>query len=139
METTLTINTLLPVRPEVLYRIWMSSRMHSDFTGSPASIDDRVGGEFSAWNGYITGKNLALDPGRRILQSWRTTDFPADAPDSELELMMEACTAGTVFTLIHRNLPPDQVEDYRLGWEEEYLQPLKDYLENIMDGEDMHY
>lgn len=139
METTLTIHTLLPVRPEILYRIWMSSRMHSDFTGSPAVIDERVGGAFTAWNGYITGKNIALEPGFRILQSWRTTDFPPDAPDSELELLMEAYTGGTVFTLVHRNLPPDQVEDYRLGWEEEYLQPLKDYLENLMDGEDMHY
>lgn len=138
METTLTIHVWLPVRPELFYMIWMKSQLHSEFTGSPAVIDDRVGGNFTAWNGYILGKNLALDPGKRILQSWRTTDFPEDAPDSELELQLEAYTGGTVLTLTHRNLPADQVQDYRLGWEEQYLQPLKDYLERTVDGEDLH-
>lgn len=138
METTLTIHVWLPVGPESFYKIWMNSQLHSEFTGSPAVIDDRAGGTFTAWNGYILGKNLALDPGKRILQSWRTTDFPEDAPDSELELQLEAYTGGTVLTLTHRNLPADQVEDYRLGWEEQYLQPLKDYLERTVDGEDMH-
>lgn len=138
METTLTIHVWLPVRPELFYMIWMKSQLHSEFTGSQAVIDEQVGGIFTAWNGYITGKNLALEPGKRILQSWRTTDFPEDAPDSELELQLEAYTGGTVLILTHRNLPPDQVEDYRLGWEEHYLQPLKDYLERIVDGEDMH-
>ncbi len=138
MTKTLTIHALLPVRPEILYRVWMSSRRHSEFTGSPAVIDDRVGGEFSAWNGYITGKNLALEPGQRILQLWRTTDFPQGAPDSELEILLDSYTGGTVVTLIHRNLPDNQADDYRLGWEEQYLQPLKEYLEHATDGEDLH-
>lgn len=138
MAKTVTIVTLLPVRPEILYRVWMNSRQHSDFTGSPAVIDARAGGEFAAMNGYISGRNLVLEPGHRILQTWRTTDFPADAPDSELELLMEATTGGTLLTLIHRNLPSNQLDDYRLGWEEQYLQPLKDYIEHSMDGEDMH-
>lgn len=138
MTQSLTIHALLPVRPEILYRIWMSSQRHSEFTGSPAVIDDRVGGEFSAWNGYITGKNLALEPGHRILQSWRTTDFPEDAPNSELEILFESYTGGTVLTLYHRSLPDEQADDYRLGWEEQYLQPLKEYLERATDGEEMH-
>lgn len=139
MTITLKINALLPVRPMILYRIWMSGPRHSEFTGSPAVIEDRVGGQFSACNGYITGKNLALEPGKRILQSWRTADFPEDAPDSELELLLEAYLEGTILTLIHRNLPAGQADDYRLAWEEQYLQPLKDYLEHSLDGEDMHY
>lgn len=138
MATALTLVALLPVRPETIYRVWMSSLHHSEFTGSPAVIDNRVGGQFSAWNGYIIGKNLALEPGHRILQSWRTTDFPKDSPDSELELLLERCTSGTVFTLIHRNIPDGQIDDYRLSWEEQYLQPLKEYLEHITDGEDLH-
>jgi activator of HSP90 ATPase len=137
-EPLLTIVTLLPVRPEILFRLWMSSHQHSDFTGSPAVIDAQVGGEFTAFNRYISGKNIVLDPGRRILQSWRTIDFPADAPDSELELLLESYTGGTVLTLIHRKLPADQIDDYRHNWEEHYLKPLKDYIDRSMDAEDFH-
>ncbi|MEM5775887.1 MAG: SRPBCC domain-containing protein [Anaerolineaceae bacterium] len=138
MEKALTIRVWLPVRPELLYSIWLSSRQLSEFTGSPANIDSRVGGSFTVWNGFISGRNLVLIPGRQIVQAWRTTDFPADAPDSTLDLTFEAYTGGTVLTLVHRDLPADQVEDYRLGWTEQFLQPLKDYLEQIVDGEDMH-
>jgi len=138
MADTVTINTVLPARPEIIYQIWLNSRQHSDFTGSPATIDAREGGEFSAWNGYISGRNRVLVPGQRIVQTWRTTDFPADAPDSELEMLLESFTGGTVFTLIHRNLPEDQIEDYRNGWEEHYLLPLKEYLEDYLDAENLH-
>lgn len=116
----------------------MNSRRHSEFSGSPATIDPRENGEFISLNGYIHGKSTLLSPGRRIVQSWRTRDFPEDAPDSILELRMEPYTGGTVLTLIHRNLPPEQIDDYRVVWEEQYLQPLKEYLEYIVDGEDMH-
>ncbi len=138
MGETVTINTVLPARPETIYKIWLGSRQHSDFTGSPAFIDDREGGDFTAWNGYISGRNKILVPGKRIVQSWRTADFPDDAPDSELELLLESFTGGTVFTLIHRNLPEDQVDDYRNGWEDHYLLPLKEYLEDNLDTENIH-
>lgn len=122
----------------MLFAIWLNSRGHSEFTGSPAVIDARVHGEFSTLNGYVTGITTELIPGRRIVQAWRTRDFPEDAPDSRLELMLDAYTGGTVLTLVHRGLPPEQLDDCRVMWEELFLQPLKDYLEWAVDAEAMH-
>ncbi len=59
-------------------------------TGGSASINSDWGGEFEAWNGYIHGKNLELEPGKRIVQSWRTSEFNADEPDSRIEITLEA-------------------------------------------------
>jgi len=138
LAEVLVLRAWLPVRPTFLYSLWMNSRRHSEFSGSPAVIEPHENGEFTAVNGYIHGISTHLIPGKKIVQSWRTRDFPEDAPDSELELLMEPFTGGTVITLVHRNLPPDQIDDYRVFWEEQYLQPLKEYLERIVDGEDMH-
>lgn len=128
----------LPVRPGMLYTIWLNSRRHSEFTGSPALIDARVNGDFSSFNGYVSGIITELIPGRRIVQTWRTRDFAKDAADSRLDVLMEAYTGGTVLTLVHRGLPPEQLDDCRVMWEELFLQPLKDYLEWVVDAEDMH-
>jgi uncharacterized protein YndB with AHSA1/START domain len=67
------ISTLLPATPDEVYQAWLSSDGHSQMTGSPATVSAQVGGEFSAWDGYIHGKNLELRRGTRIVQSWRTT------------------------------------------------------------------
>lgn len=97
-------------------------------TGSLASVDGRVGGEFSAWDGYIFGKTLELTPDRRIVQTWRTTEFPEEASDSHLEILLEEVAEGTRLTLIHRNMPQDQVDSYRQGWEDFYFKPMKEYF-----------
>ena len=82
-------------------------------TGSPANVDGIVEGEFSAWDGYIFGKTLELTPNRRIVQAWRTTEFQDEAPDSQVEVLLEEVVGGTKLTLTHTNMPEDQVESYR--------------------------
>jgi activator of HSP90 ATPase len=128
MSESLEVSTVLPAAPEQIYRAWLSSQAHSDFTGSPAEIDPRLGGQISAWDGYIQGTILALEPFRRILQAWRTSDFPEGAPDSMLELRLEAVEGGTQLTLIQMEIPDGQGEDYRQGWTEYYFQPMLDYF-----------
>jgi activator of HSP90 ATPase len=54
--------------PELIYRALLSSKQHSAFTGSPAKINSRVRATFSAWDGYIFGKNIELQNGKKIVQ-----------------------------------------------------------------------
>ena len=97
-------------------------------TGNPAKVDGQVGGKFTAWDGYIFGSTLELEPDQRILQTWRTSEFPEDAPNSRLEIWFEEVGEGTKITLIHRDMPEDQVHSYRQGWEDFYFKPMKEYF-----------
>jgi activator of HSP90 ATPase len=128
MANRFKVSVTLPVSPKQLYAAWLDSRQHSDFTGKPASIVPFVSGAFEAFDGYITGKTLELDPGKRILQSWRTKEFPADAPDSLLEVLITKSEKGSRLTLLHTNLPKDQVEQYKDGWNEYYFVPMKEFF-----------
>ena len=65
----------LPATPQAVYDAWLDSAAHSAMTGSKAKIGNSVGERYTAWDGYIAGKTLELAPGRRIVQSWRTTEF----------------------------------------------------------------
>lgn len=114
--------------PEAIYNAWLDSAAHSKMTGSPATVSDKVGGEFTAWDGYIQGTNLELDPGKRIVQSWRTLEFQDSEADSRVEITFESDNGGTKIVLFHSILPPHggQYED---GWEESYFQPMKKYFE----------
>ena len=81
MAEALSVFDIFPVSPKRLYEAWLSSIEHSAFTNSEAKIDPRVGGEFSAWDGYITGTTVSLEPYSRIVQNWRTTDFAEGDPE----------------------------------------------------------
>lgn len=128
MKNSFMLTANFPVTPTVLYEAWMSSEGHTGITGSAARVDPRVGGSFEAWDGYITGTTLELEPAKRIVQAWRTSEFPESAPDSRLEIVLEATSRGTKLTLTHSNIPKDQVESYREGWDESYFQPMEAFF-----------
>src|SRR5688572_19322960 len=123
-----TISEVIPAEPSDIYRTWLSSEGHAAMTGNPAKVDGKVGGKFKAWDGYIFGSTIELERDQRIVQAWRTTEFPDDAPDSRLEILFEEAPKGTKITLIHSNMPVDQADSYRQGWDDYYFKPMKEYF-----------
>lgn len=128
MKNQFTISTFIPAPPEEVFRAWLSSEGHTGMTGSKAKVEPRVGGAFTAWDGYITGKTTALKPYTRIVQAWRTSEFPDDCADSQIEIVLEAVEGGTTLTLTHTNIPAGQADSYESGWEESYFQPMREYF-----------
>ena len=134
MKNSLMMSVVLPATPEQVYTAWLSTEKHSAFTGSPAAVDAKVGGAFTAWDGYIGGMTLALEPYRRIVQAWRTTEFQPSDPDSRLEIILEPDGKGTRVTIRHANLPADGMQ-YKQGWVESYFEPMLAYFQGQAGSE----
>jgi activator of HSP90 ATPase len=128
MPESLNIYTILPVPQKKIFEAWLDSTQHTAFTNSEANIDPQVGGEFSAWDGYITGKTISIEPFNRIVQSWRTTDFSENDPDSLLEIIIEPLDSGCKVTLNHSGLPDGSKDEYIKGWEDYYFEPMQEYF-----------
>jgi activator of HSP90 ATPase len=125
---TIKLSETFPSTAKVLFEAWMNSKEHSAFTGHKAAIEPREGGKFSAWDGYISGVTRSLQPYSRIVQVWRSTDFPDGVPDSMLEIIFEKVSDGTKIILIHSNLPMGQSKEFEKGWLEYYFKPMKKYF-----------
>jgi len=124
-----TVKTSINASAEEIYSAWLSSNGHSEMTGGEATASDVIGDRFTAWDGYIEGKNIALEPFGRIVQSWRTSEFSDEEEDSQIEILLNDEHGITELTLIHTNLP-EHGEQYRSGWEENYFEPMKAYFSN---------
>jgi activator of HSP90 ATPase len=124
--------TRLPATPEDVYDAWLSSLRHTAMTGAPATSEARVGATHTAWDGYISGEHVELEPSRRIVQTWRTTEFPEGAPDSLLEIVFVRAGAGTRLTLIQNGIPDGQGTKYHEGWQSHYFAPMKAYFASAM-------
>jgi activator of HSP90 ATPase len=126
--TTIKQKTLIPAAPDEVYEAFMDAKKHSAFTGSKATCDPKVGGEFTAWNEHISGRNLELEKGKKIMREWRTTDWPVAYPPSKLELTFKKTKDGIEISMIHSNVPAEQADDLAEGWVEFCWTPLKDYF-----------
>ncbi len=116
------------ITPAQLYTAWLNGSKHAAMTGAAATGSTKVGGKFTAWDGYIWGKNLKLVQDKQIVQAWRTSEFADTDPDSVLTLNFTKTKAGTKLQLKHIGTPKSQEDSYRSGWDESYFQPMADYF-----------
>lgn len=126
-----TLKTKINATAKAIYTTWLNSEGHSIMTGGEASVSDTIGADFRAWDGYIEGKNLVLEPYERIVQSWRTSQFEENEEDSQIEILLNEIDGETELTLIHTNLPESGTH-YKKGWDEHYFQPMRTYFSDLM-------
>jgi activator of HSP90 ATPase len=127
--TTITQKVVIPALPEKVYDALTNAKRHSEFTGGKATGNPVVGSRFTAWDGYISGKNLELEKGKKIVQEWVTTDWPQGYPPSKLELTFREVGGKTELTMVHSDVPAEQEDELKQGWIDFYWEPLKAYFQ----------
>jgi activator of HSP90 ATPase len=127
------LTCVFPVSASYLYDAWLDSEKHSMFTGGMAAIEAKIDSYFTAWDGYITGKIITMEPAKRILQHWRTTEFPGDAENSLLDLTFEDKGDNCLLTLRHSKIPEGQGSKYEEGWNSHYFEPMNKYFSSLLN------
>lgn len=114
--------------PHAVFEALMDGERHAAFTGDAARIVRKIGGTFSTFGGYATGKTLKLEKDKLIVQSWRTTEFRKGDPDSRVMIHLSKKGKGTRLIFVHSDVPDDLADDLAQGWIDFYWTPLKAYL-----------
>ena len=115
--------------PKDVYEALMDQKKHARFTGDVAKISRKVGGKFSAFDGYCGGVNLELVEGKKIVQSWRASDWPKGHM-STATFSLSRVPGGAKLSFTQTGVPEKQWEDIKSGWKEYYWVPMKKMLEN---------
>ena len=125
------ITVKLNCKAKDVFKGWLDNKVHAEFTGgAKAKISTNEGGTFSAYDGYITGKNVEIFPHKKIVQKWRTTEFSTKDDDSLIELSFTEKSDHTLVSLSHSNIPDGQGDRYKKGWKDFYFSNMKKYFEN---------
>lgn len=125
--TTIRQGCMLPAPPQEVYAAWLSSKEHGTWTEGKANISTKVGGAFTTFDGYSSGKNVELDPGKLIVQTWRAQDWPADH-FSTIKLQLLPTPKGTKVIFTQTDVPAGKAKSIAQGWKDYYWQPLKRYF-----------
>jgi activator of HSP90 ATPase len=117
----------LKATPQRVYDVLLSSKDFAEFTGLPAQIDPKAGGEFSLFGGQIVGRNIELVASQRIVQAWRPTHWDAGVY-SIVKFELKPRGSGAAVVLDHSGFPAGDAGSLDEGWRQHYLDPLKKYL-----------
>ena len=93
----------------------------------PTEISHQAGGAFSAFGGYITGRQIELVPLQLIVQAWRVGNWDKGVYSIARFALMDH-GAGTNLQFDHTGFPVGQAEHLAAGWKEHYWEPLQKYL-----------
>lgn len=114
--------------PHEVYELLMDSRKHAKVTGGPASISRSVGGKFSAYGGDLSGTNLELKPDKKIVQAWRSDDWPP-GHYSRASFTLKKVKGGTRLNFYQSGVPNAHYAGIKQGWIDYYWKPMKAMLE----------
>ena len=115
---------IIPSTPEELYLALTTEITARLWTGDLVSIDPTVNGEFSLWDGAITGRFLELEPSIKIVQEWYFGE--TDSP-SIVTLKLHEHKKGTSLEIRQTNIPDEDYENIAEGWEDPYISSLIDF------------
>ena len=115
--------------PGTVYDLLADSRKHAAFTGRAADISRNVGGTFTLGDRDVTGINVDLVPGRRIVQAWRHRRFPEGVFSMAAVTLTPTPDGGTQLVLVHRGVPKELIPETEQAWRDQYWTRIKVWLD----------
>lgn len=117
----------IPAGPEQVYAVLADANALSALSGMTGTPGRVAGEEFAAFDGNVTGRQIELVPGARIVQAWR---FPRwqEGVYSIVRFTLAAGEGGTLLTLDQYGEPEDWHDHVDTNWPTFYLTPLTEHF-----------
>jgi activator of HSP90 ATPase len=114
--------------PVQIYEALTNSKHFAELTKAAAEIDPVPGGQFSCFDGMITGQTIEAIPASRLVQAWRVGNWEPgiySIVKFELEKLNDT---ETKLIFDQTGFPYEQREHLDQGWHDRYWEPIKKYL-----------
>ena len=128
MAVTIKQKVKFSVPPGKLYKFYTDPKLHSELIGGKTQVSTEAGSSFSAFGGSLKGKTLHAKKNQVFVQTWRSTDWAKDTPDSVLILLFRPTEKGTELEMVHANVPDDDADGVKNGWNDYYWTPWKAHI-----------
>lgn len=113
--------------PQTVFDALTTGAVFAAATAAPADIEARAGGAFSCFGGKVTGCNIELVPGQRLVQAWRVGNWD-DGVYSIVRFELAPEGAGTRLRFSQTGHPTEHAPHLAEGWPRMYWEPLTRHL-----------
>ncbi len=126
IQQTVTFNA----KPKKVFKTLLNSAKHSAFTGESAKIERKPGGAFACYGDYITGITLELEPNKRIVQAWRSQNWPKGTYSIVTFNFLRKARGQTELRFSQVGVPANDYALKNKGWRTHYWEPLRRFLQS---------
>jgi activator of HSP90 ATPase len=114
---------MIPAQPAQVYDVLVDAAALSALCGKSGEAGRAEGDAFTAFDGFVVGRQVELVPAVRLVQAWR---FPAwDAGTySIVQFSLGAEQGGTRLVIDQHGEPADWHDHLEANWPTFYLTPL---------------
>lgn len=93
-------------------------------TGTLTEMESKVGGNVSAFGGMLHSTIVELVPNKRIVQMWRSKDWP-EGVQSTVTWEIAPSNTGSTVVFTHTGIPAAEFDNVSNGWKDHYWAPMK--------------
>ncbi|NP_001155868.1 activator of heat shock 90kDa protein ATPase-like [Acyrthosiphon pisum] len=122
--TTVVMDVVFQCSGEDFYNALTTPELVSAFTQQSVSFQAIKGGKFQLFDGNITGEFIELCPGKKIVQNWRTKQWP-DWLYSTVTVTINQQEDHTKVRVALVGVPKSDEAITRQNWERYYFTPIK--------------
>ncbi len=119
--------TIKEASPEDIYNALTNPFAIELWSGYPAVMKLEEGAEFSLWEGDITGRVLAFEKDKKLVQEWFFGDN-TEPSVATIDIFSQKKNKSYV-VLNHTNIPKDDYDNIVEGWTDFYLGAIKKFFE----------
>lgn len=130
MCKTIKQKVVFKTSPQFVYKMLASSESQTQWSGKKAKISKKTGGVFSLYNGDFTGLNVELVPGKRIVQAWRSKEFPEGIFSMVTFNLVSRKATSTELILTHRGVPKELIPGIEEVWRKLYWDKMRKALKD---------
>ncbi len=116
-------------KPARVMELLTDATLIRKWSGSDAVVENRVGGKFEMFDGWVTGE-VTVTNEKELAYTWKTTDWDEDAQPSLVHYLLKGDNqGGTVIKITHTGLPNEKERDeHKTGWNDFFFDPMEDYM-----------
>ncbi|XP_037036092.1 activator of 90 kDa heat shock protein ATPase homolog 1 [Bradysia coprophila] len=122
--TTIAVSENFQCRSNEIYDAWTKQEMVCAFTRGPCKLEAKKGGIFELFGGNITGKFEELIPNKKIVQSWRYSQWPS-GHFSNVVIEFDEKGDHTEVKITQSGVPESEKDATLKNWRGYYINSIK--------------
>lgn len=115
--------------PEEVFEAMTDPGIIGAWGGGMSVIEEKVGGHFELFDGWVKGEITHFIPGKELGYTWKPEEWDKRTKASNVLLKFMSHPAGTDVVLVHTGFPSQEEADkHGNGWIDFVFDPMNDYF-----------
>lgn len=130
MSYDLSLEFFVHAAPDEVMLLLTDSNFVNEWSGAESLIENKVGGKFVMFDGWVEGKILKMT-NDELAYTWKPGNWGENTTPSEVHYKLKAVDHGTEVFVTHTNIPTkEEMEGHKTGWDKNFFGLIGEYLAN---------